>query len=68
MKTKVIKKLLLIFFVSLILPVMLLLQKYNRHLSYDPSFSEIFFEYVRWLFVIFIFQGLSSLWSHFKNN
>ncbi|OUZ16544.1 hypothetical protein A5868_001465 [Enterococcus sp. 12F9_DIV0723] len=66
MKTKVIKKLLLIFFISLILPITLLLQKYNRHLSYDPSFSEIFFDYVRWIFGIFIFYGLSFFWSRLK--
>lgn len=66
MKTKVIKKLLLIFFISLILPAVLLLQKYNRHLSYDPSFLEIFIEYVRWLFGFFVLSGLFFLKDRLK--
>lgn len=50
---------------SLILPV-LLLQKYNRHLSYDPSLSEIFIEYVRGIFGLFIIFGILFLIDRFK--
>ena len=51
---------------SLILPVLLLLQKYNRHLSYDPSFTETFIEYVRGIFGLFIIFGILFLIGRFK--
>jgi len=56
----------MILLVSLILPVVLLLQKYNRHLSYDPSFSEIFIEYVRWIFGFFVISGVLFLKGRLK--
>lgn len=66
MKTKGIKKLLLIFLLSLMPPILLLLQKYNRHLSYDPSFTEIFIEYVFGLFGLFVIFGILFLIDCFK--